>query len=252
MAEKGPKAFAYNGASISKALIPSLQHRHAGVRVLGLKALCNYLLIDVSGLDDVLETLWILIQDKAPSVRQEVYFTVSEWQLKLMDRYSLTFKYLPLLLAGLSDELPQLSDYCRQKLFEIGEMYENEWPDRVRKEMEVLPLSGQSLGNFFAKVIPEYPRIGIKHLFRDNTQKTVDKLVEKMSDWNVEVRRKSALMLSSLVWIVGEYITGYIGAILPTLCRICSGDEDMVVKAVCFKLNTGDSSRNCDRKECKT
>ncbi|KAJ3378298.1 HEAT repeat-containing protein 2 [Lobulomyces angularis] len=222
MAKQSPQSFAFISASVSKALIPTLIHRHSGVRTVGLKALKDALIVDPAGLDDVLDTLWNLIHDKAPSVRQTLYTCIFEVQMKLMDRWSLAYKILPLLLAGCSDELPNLVDICQNYMIEVGKLYEVEWEDRVKEELQVVPLAGQQL---------DRPRIGSKHILRENTQKILNKLLELMQDWNVDVRLKSSRILNSFLWYVEECITGYVGTILPILCKICSNDDSAVVIA---------------------
>ena len=62
--------------------------------------------------------------------------------------------------------------------------------------------------------------------------KIVEKLVSGMSDWTVEIRSKSILILNSFIWYTQDYITGYVGSIIPVLCRICSGDEVEIVNQV--------------------
>ena len=150
LALKSPRSFAYNGASICKALLSAVTHKHSSVSIVGIQALTEAMLVDASGLDQVLDTLWMIVHDKSPSVRAELYKCVSQWQLKLTDRYSYAYKVLPLLLAGCSDELDTLTQFSFEKMWEIGELYEQEWEDRVKPELDLAPITGQHKGEFLS------------------------------------------------------------------------------------------------------
>jgi dynein assembly factor 5 len=110
------------------------------------------LIVDLQGLDDVLEPLRALTSDKTPAVREALHSTAGEWLLKLPDRYSIGYKILPLLLAGLSDEMPHLSTKSLNYMNEAGKLYEQEWEDRVKDEMDYTDgrdaLSGVTISYF--------------------------------------------------------------------------------------------------------
>lgn len=94
------------------------------------------LIVEIQGLDDVIEPLRALTFDKTPAVREALHSTAGEWLLKLPDRYSIGYKILPLLLAGLSDDMPQLAAKSLNDMNEAGKLYEQEWEDRVKDEMD--------------------------------------------------------------------------------------------------------------------
>ncbi|KAJ3331441.1 HEAT repeat-containing protein 2 [Blyttiomyces sp. JEL0837] len=224
LAQHTPRNLAMSGATVAKALIPSLQHKHSAVRVIALQALQEALLVDASGLDDVSDVLRALSMDRNSAVREALYATVAALLMRLVDRYSLGYKVLPFMLAGLTDELPNLRDFCRGKLEEIGALYEKEWEDRLKDELDYT----MGVGNI--NLNPDRPRVGLRHLARDNTQKVVNKLIEGMQDWNAEVRAKSAAILESFILYAEANITGYIGTLLPVLYKTLAGDEAHVLK----------------------
>jgi dynein assembly factor 5 len=145
----------------------------------------------------------------------------------LDDRYSIAYKYLPFLLAGCADEMPHLSQLSWDAVDAAGKLYEAEWPDRVKNELDLVPLSGELNG--------EKARVGVRHLFRDNTQKIAKSLMDGAMDWNAEKRLVSTRCLALLVGFVRGYITGYLNGILDAVCRICAAaDEVRIVDAVSF------------------
>ncbi|KAI8609434.1 hypothetical protein BC830DRAFT_1150493 [Chytriomyces sp. MP71] len=83
------------------------------------------------------------------------------WLLRLMDRYSLGYKVLPYLLAGLVDDASPARLACHARLDEIGALYEVEWADRVKADLDYsvglggVLLDGTSL--FFKRVTTTEP-----------------------------------------------------------------------------------------------
>lgn len=90
-------------------------------------------------------------------------------------------------------------------------------------------------------IFTDRPRVGCRHVARDNTQKIVQKTVEGLADWNADVRIKSAQVLGTFITYAGAQMTGYTGVILPALYRILAGDECSVMKEVVLSLSQRDS-----------
>jgi hypothetical protein len=82
------------------------------------------------------------------------------------------------------------------------------------------------------------PRVGCRHLARDNLQKIVSKSVEKLGDWNAETRCSAARLLANFLRYTEDQITGYINLILPPIYKIMVGDEPFVMEAV-YQINVG-------------
>ncbi len=111
------------------------------------------LIVDLQGLDDVLEPLRSLSFDKTPAVREALHSAAGEWLLRLPDRYSIGYKILPLLLVGLSDEMPSLVTKAQNYMNEAGKLYEQEWEDRVKDEMDYTDGRNASSGTILIFVI---------------------------------------------------------------------------------------------------
>jgi dynein assembly factor 5 len=130
------EALSYHGSAIVKALSAILNHRHANVRIIALQAITEAMVIDASGIDDALPVLNSLVFDKSPKVREALYQLANQWLTRLLDRYTYGHKVLPLLLAGLSDPIDQLSSGCDSLMNCVGELYESEWESRIKDEMD--------------------------------------------------------------------------------------------------------------------
>ncbi|OAJ35883.1 hypothetical protein, variant [Batrachochytrium dendrobatidis JEL423] len=226
------KPVAFHGDALAKAVLPVLHHRHSSVRIIAIEAIGAAILVDAKGLDDCLDTLRSMSMDKAPLVRETLYTIAHKWMLELIDRYTYGYKILPLLLCGMTDDMPKLRAMSVKFMDEIGALYETEWESRIKDEMDYtdgwshLPIHWLTLAFQF----PDRPRVGSRHLARDNMQKVVAKIVEGMGNWTVEVRIKSAQMLGAYLTLTEDQITGYVGVILPILYKILSGDDPLVME----------------------
>ncbi|KAJ3177528.1 HEAT repeat-containing protein 2 [Irineochytrium annulatum] len=213
-------------ATVTKSLVSCLQHRHSAVRISALQAMQEVVLVDPAGLDDSLDALRLLTLDKSPLVRESLYTVAITWLTRLIDRYSLGYKILPLVYAGLTDELEKLRGLSATGMESLGVLYEKEWADRLKDEMDTF----MGIGNI--NLSPDRHRVGARHLARDNTQKIVAKMVEGLVDWNPDIRCKSAAVLAVFIPFAEENITGYSGMILPALYRVLSSDEPFVMNQV--------------------
>jgi dynein assembly factor 5 len=229
LAQYNDKALGMFGDSIVKAVLPCVGHRHSAVRILGLQALKAAMIVNLDGLDDALTHLWALTLDSTGSVREKLYTVAGEWLLELPDRYSIGYKILPLLLAGLQDDMPSLRDKTRFYINEAGKLYEKEWESRVKDEMDYT--DGRNASD-------NRPGVGCRHLARDNTLKIVEKMVEGMGDWTPDKRAKSAQILSSFIDYTEDKISGYTATILAALYKIMAGDESLVINNVSISFFT--------------
>ncbi|KAJ1565055.1 HEAT repeat-containing protein 2 [Nowakowskiella sp. JEL0078] len=182
-----------------------------------MQALSTTIFGNISTLDDVLETLHLLSTDKSAVVRETLFAIVGAWMRNIPDRHSIAYKLLPLLYAGMVDELAKLRDFAKNEIERAGAVYEEEWEDRVKDEMDYV-------GN------DEY-RVGSRHLARDNTMKIVEKCIAGISSWTSELRDHWAKILYIFITFTRGNITGYVGQIFPVLFKVCSGDEIYVMNS---------------------
>ncbi|KAJ3207731.1 HEAT repeat-containing protein 2 [Dinochytrium kinnereticum] len=225
IAKHTPRAVSLHSTAITKALLPSLQHRHSAVRVMALRALQDVALTDAAGLEEatVMDTIRQLTLDKTPAVREVLYEVAYNWLSGLTDRYSLGYKILPILFSGITDEVTKLRARCEEYLEKLGMLYEREWESRVKDELDL------TIGVGNVNLLQGRPRVGCRHLARDNTQKIVTKFIEGLQDWSPDTRFKSAVVLKAFIPYAEENITGYIGSILPALYKVLASDEPTIM-----------------------
>ena len=72
--------------------------------------------------DDVVSHLAQRLFDQSPTVRKAVIQVVGGWLLDLMDRYSFHHKLIPLLLTGITDEMPEIAELSEALWHDVGEL----------------------------------------------------------------------------------------------------------------------------------
>ena len=73
--------------------------------------------------DDVISHLAQRLFDQTPAVRLAVIRVVGMWLLDLPDRYSYHHKLMPLLLSGVTDEMPEIRKEAEVLWNDIGKRY---------------------------------------------------------------------------------------------------------------------------------
>jgi dynein assembly factor 5 len=127
---------------------------------------------------------------------------------------------LPFLYAGLSDETKKLQQYCTEALDKVGEQYEQENIKKVKDEMDYT----DGLSDQITR-----PKVGSRHLARENIQKIIQKIMDGLQDWGMETRFKSCQILYNYLSFAETHVTGYIGVLLPVVYKLLAGDEEIIV-----------------------
>jgi dynein assembly factor 5 len=224
MCSSVPKYVAYAGGELVKSIIPNVNYKHSSVRILALQALAAALIVEASALEEAAEAIYPLILDRSHSVREKLYDISWELLSKLIDRHIYGYKFLPILYAGSVDEMPKLSQKALQLLDKIGEQYEQENTGKIKDELDYTD----------GRDYPGRPRIGSRHYANDNIQKILKKQVELLGDWNLDMRFKSAEILTAYTPYVENNITAYIGTVFPTVYKVLAGDESHIMERVIF------------------
>jgi len=70
--------------------------------------------------DDVVSHLAQRLFDQTPTVRAAVVHVAGSWLLDLADRYSFHHKLMPLLLTGVTDEMPDIRSQAEALWHDVG------------------------------------------------------------------------------------------------------------------------------------
>jgi dynein assembly factor 5 len=89
LCKETPRALGLQGGVICKSLLSLLNHRHSHVRSICLDALWMCLIVDASEIEDCIQALVPIMNDKSAAVREKLYILALELLTKLMDRHSI-------------------------------------------------------------------------------------------------------------------------------------------------------------------
>ncbi|KAI9139692.1 armadillo-type protein [Paraphysoderma sedebokerense] len=223
-AKLAPQRFALHSAAVLKALSPSLGHRHSAVRIITLQAISQSLKADCSAFTDTYPAIKKLLLDKSNQVRQTLYTMATDLLVNLIDRHVYGFQLVPILLAGMSDEITELRDLSKNGIVQAGERYVLDNEKNVKDEQDWQEVLGV-----------DRPPLGTRKLVQSNISKIVNLILEDLQDWNLETRIKSVQMLRHCVHYGEGHITGFLVAILNGFAKVVNGEPELL-QEVCFLL----------------
>ncbi|XP_074630792.1 dynein axonemal assembly factor 5-like [Acropora palmata] len=223
-----PEQFYFQASSLVNSLLKSLTHQHSKVRVSGIQTLGIVISYgDGKNVDDVVSHLAQRTFDNAPAVRAAVISVVGDWLLNLRDRYSYFHKLLPLLMTGLSDELPDIQNQSRELMSKVGNQYAAENEDELKDKIDFEEKPGYRL-----RTDMDRPNLGCRVLVQRNLSKILPAALRDMADWTADTRIKASSLVYFLLFYAEDYVTQHMEILLQGLYKASQDDSEEVVKQV--------------------
>ncbi|KAK6170739.1 hypothetical protein SNE40_019054 [Patella caerulea] len=228
LAKKIPEHFHMQSESLIKPLLLSIAHQHSKVRAIVIEAIGDVVQYgNGKTVEPVVSHLAQRLFDQSPAVRKVLIKVVGSWLLDLPDRYSFFHKLIPLLLTGMTDEQPEISELADSYWHDTGIKYERENEDDLKDKQDFAKEDPQ---HYPANV--ERPNLGCRILMQRNLSKILPGLMKDIGDWVLETRIKSAALLYVLLLNAEEYITQHMEIVLSGTYRACMDEEPKVVRDV--------------------
>ncbi|XP_021571179.1 dynein assembly factor 5, axonemal, partial [Carlito syrichta] len=213
--------------SLIGPLMQTISHQHWKVRVAAIEATGEVIQFgNGKSVDDVLSHFAQRLFDDVPQVRQAVTAVVGGWLLHLRDRYSFFHKLMPLLLSGLSDEMPQVRQMAASLWEDAGLQWQKENEEDLKDKLD-----------FACPPPPHYPAqesrpvLGCRELVFRNLSKMLPGLCHDITDWVVGTRVKAAQLLPVLLLHAEDHTTQHLEVVLRTLLRAGADEEAAVVQS---------------------
>ncbi|XP_070187800.1 dynein axonemal assembly factor 5-like isoform X2 [Littorina saxatilis] len=223
-----PQYFHMVSEMLIKPLQTSITHQHSKMRVLTVTTIGDVLQYgNGKSVDQVTSHLAQRLFDQVPAVRKAVIQVVGGWLLDLPDRYSFHHKLLPLLLTGITDEQPDVSELADSLWHDVGIKFEQENENDFKDRQDFVAPAPQ---HYPPNV--ERPNLGCRVLLNRHASKILPGLMRDICDWVVETRVKSAQLLKTLLLNLEEYTMQHIELLLNGLYRASVDDEKRVVADV--------------------
>lgn len=223
-----PEKFHMQSESLINPLLRSLTHQHSKVRICVVEAIGDVIQNgNNKSVDDVRGHLAQRLFDQSQAVRMAVIKVTGEWLLNLMDRYSFHHKLIPLLLTGLTDEQPQITQVATGFWHDIGLKYEQENEKDLKDQMD-FPASPPE--NYPPNTTR--PNLGCRVLVSRHVSKILPCLMNDLTDWVVATRIQAAKLLYPLLINTEEKIVQHLPLILNGMYSSCKDSEKEVVQNI--------------------
>ncbi|KAK2567034.1 Dynein axonemal assembly factor 5 [Acropora cervicornis] len=202
-----PEQFYFQASSLVNSLLKSLTHQHSKVRVSGIQTLGIVISYgDGKNVDDVVSHLAQRTFDNAPAVRAAL---------------------LPLLMTGLSDELPDIQNQSRELMSKVGNQYAAENEDELKDKIDFEEKPGYRL-----RTDMDRPNLGCRVLVQRNLSKILPAALRDMADWTADTRIKASSLVYFLLFYAEDYVTQHMEILLQGLYKASQDDSEEVVKQV--------------------
>ncbi|XP_076345291.1 dynein axonemal assembly factor 5 isoform X4 [Tachypleus tridentatus] len=223
-----PAHFHMQSESLIKPLLRTVSHQHAKVRAVCVKAIGDVVQYgNNSSVNDVISHLAQRLFDQAPIIRQAVVCVAGRWLSELPDRYSFFSKLIPLVMTGLTDELPNIREDAENQWKYAGQKYLDENEKEVKDQLD------------FAKPYPDHypseavrPTFGCRLLVKRHLYYILPALLRDLDDWVAATRIKSANLLYVLLLHSEESMTSHLEKLFPALKHaVCDEEREVVEKS---------------------
>ncbi|XP_062515941.1 dynein axonemal assembly factor 5-like [Corticium candelabrum] len=227
LAPKIPDHFHMKSESLMSPLVTTLTHQHYRVRVTCLKAIG--VVVQYSNaqcIDTILSHLAQRTFDRSAPVRSTLVEILGGWLLDHRDRYSYHHKLLPLLLSGITDEIPDIRKQTRDIMEQVGCKYADENKDDLKDKLD------WDTSEYENRQIGEFPRpsIGSRVIVCRCWYKVLPAVMKDMADWTTSTRLKAVSLLEILLIYGEENATHHLEMLLHGLYKSCLDDDQHVVQ----------------------
>ena len=235
-----------SAALLAEAATPMLTHRRAAVRLAALDAVGA--LVQAGAAQHVLALaafehanevplsafygdscvrinyLGKLATDAHAGVRARLLHTLCAWLLHLPERADHAPLLLPYVLAGMSDEAPEVAAAAAAAVDALGEALEQERADELRE--------GAAYG---VDALPPPPggrelRLGARLLVRQHLGAILPGCVADLRAWTEAVRPRAVALLETLLEYGDRAAARYAPMLVPALCRACTDADARVAE----------------------
>ena len=218
---------------MGRALFTAFVHKHAKVRVAGLKSIFDVAVTgqwkhsheifthmvgfrdpNVVPIKDFYEPstrfnyFAAFVSDRSTIVRQCFYKTIGDLLMRLPDKFDHEGRLFPYLISGLYDPLDSVKTVTFEVLEDLGESHEQENEEKFRDRKQLGFHEEWTLGGLIKDSqvdlpfpIVHRPRLGARVMVRSYVRRYIKAIYKEMSDWIEEnSERTSNLLLYSIIY----------------------------------------------------
>ncbi|CAL8074424.1 unnamed protein product [Orchesella dallaii] len=228
IAKTMPEVFHYNSECLVKPLCLSLTHQQSRLRRVVAECIGDVLQYGShKPAENYVPHLIQRLFDPNQNVRKSVVNVVGNWMMDFTDRYSHFHRFLPVIMSGLCDESPDVSETAFNLWEKIGERYLDE---NIKDYKDHVDFPAESPKHYPSGV--KRPNFGCRMLTHREVCKLIPGVTHEIMDWQDSNRQKSAQLLYHLVLNCEEKMTMHVEPIFQCMFRACLDSNPVVIKYV--------------------
>lgn len=246
---------------MGRALFTSFVHKHAKVRIAGLKSLYDVAFTGQWKESHEIFTMMVgfrdpnlvpikdfyepstkfnyfaaFVSDRSTVVRECFYKTIGDLLMRLPDKYDHEGRLFPYLISGLYDPLDSVKLLVFEILEELGEVHEKENEEKFRERKQLDFHEEWTIGGLIEASqvdlpfpISHRPRLGARVQVRSYVRRYIKAIYKEMSDWIEEnAERVSHLLLFSIIYCE-DFMTQYMDEMLVAMYKNILNKNNKVI-----------------------
>ncbi|KAE9037934.1 hypothetical protein PR003_g6197 [Phytophthora rubi] len=225
--------------TIVRPMLVNLGHQHSRVRVCALQALeaavpCGSEALPELMKEVLLPTMGKVVFDHAPSVRKQLVITLAAWLAQIQQIQQFEASIFPIFLAGIVDDAPEVQALSLTKLNELSTLWEGRDDDGGVKsgDVELMEVDLDSAKSAPPLFFGTRPPLGARKLATSIHAQVLPPLLEKTSDWTVQVRERYTQVLSAYLILLEQNMNPFLDKVFAALGKTCRDDEEAVFNSV--------------------
>ena len=248
---------------MGRALFTAFVHKHAKVRMAGLRALFDVLCTGIwknsvfvfeamIGFRDPnmvaikefydpstkVNYFAMFVVDRSVATRKCFYQTIAKCLIDLPDKIDHEGRLFPYLISGLFDENTDICNMCYELIEEIGLRHE-EYPENEVKLRELKQFGFKSEWTYDGLItddkvtlpapVVSRPRLGSRILVRSYVRRYLKALYKELGDWIEIAQERAVKLLMYSICYVEEFMTQYMDHLLVAIYKAIQNKENKVV-----------------------
>ncbi|OQR93835.1 hypothetical protein ACHHYP_02194 [Achlya hypogyna] len=233
LAAKWPAQVKMHLGTLAKPLTMNLGHQHAKVRLCTLQALeavvpCGSTALPELMKDILLPNLSRVTFDRSAAVRKQLVQTMATWCLRIEELRDFEAALLPLLLAGLADEAPEVQAHGLALVDQLSTLWAADPANATDDDVATDTNDAMAPAAPFSGRPPRGARLVCRRLLAS----LLPALLEQCADWTVPTREKATAVLRIVLLLAEDAMDPHLGAVLVAMAKTCRDDEPTVVASV--------------------
>ena len=257
--------------NMGRALFTSFVHKHAKVRIAGLKTLFDVCVcgqwkfsVDIMSLmigfrdpnivpikefyEPSTKTNYfaLFVADRSTQARECFYKTMGDMLMRLPDKIDHEGRLFPYLISGLYDHNDAIKEVVFEVIEDLGEQHERENEEKFREVKQLGFNSEWTLNGLLRDVsmpLPypmlHRPRLGSRVQVRSYVRRYIKAIQHEVTDWIEEnAERASHLLLFSIIY-AEEFMTQFLDQLLVAMYKVVNNKENKAIRKnipLAFKL----------------